>query len=69
MIRFSHLLLFICIKVYKRNNFYIINRKISKKNNNMSKKNYKPKNYWLIKENAINESKKYSSRAEFCKGS
>jgi len=35
----------------------------------MSKKNYKSKNYWLIKENAINESKKYSSRAEFCKGS
>ena len=33
------------------------------------KKNRKPKNYWLIKENAINESKKYSSRAEFCKGS
>lgn len=35
----------------------------------MAKKNCKPKNYWLMKENAINESKKYSSRAEFCKGS
>lgn len=35
----------------------------------MSKKNYKPKNYWLKKENAIDESKKYSSRAEFCKNS
>ena len=35
----------------------------------MSKKNYKPKNYWLIKENVIDESKKYSSRAEFCKSS
>ena len=35
----------------------------------MFKKNRKPKNYWLVKENVINESKKYSSRAEFCKGS
>lgn len=35
----------------------------------MPKKNCKPKNYWLIKENTINESKKYSSRTEFCKGS
>ena len=35
----------------------------------MSKENCKPKNYWLTKENAINESKKYKTRSEFCKGS
>jgi hypothetical protein len=33
----------------------------------MSEKNRKPKNYWLVKENTINESKKYSSRIEFHK--
>ena len=35
----------------------------------MPKENRKPKNYWLVKENVINESKKYSSRADFLKGS
>lgn len=31
----------------------------------MSKENRKPKNYWLIKENVINESKKFKTRSEF----
>lgn len=35
----------------------------------MSKENRKPKNYWSVKENVINESRKYSSRNDFLKGS
>jgi hypothetical protein len=35
----------------------------------MSKENRKPRNYWTVKENVINESKKYSTRTEFKKNS